>query len=103
AGFPNRQTVLVDGQLWNAGGVPWYELAPQRLLLAESPETIFDALTSAELSSVQLDGAEELFTGFEWTAEIPEPLRSVLIDHVTATGTEPMKFRMRHGYGKPTA
>ncbi|GAA4258770.1 hypothetical protein GCM10022255_080720 [Dactylosporangium darangshiense] len=57
----------------------------------------------APLSLGQLDGAAELFTCFGWTrplrAEVPEPLRSQLIAHVTATGTEPMRFRMRHGYG----
>jgi len=57
----------------------------------------------APLSPVQLDGAADLFTCLEWTrplrAEIPEPLRSQLIAHGTATGTGPMRFRMRHGYG----
>jgi hypothetical protein len=55
---------------------------------------------------VQLDGATDLFTWLEWTrplrAEIPEPLRSQLIAHGTATGTESMRFRMRHGCGAGT-
>jgi hypothetical protein len=29
--------------------------------------------------------------------DIPQSLRSVLIGHLAATGTDPMKFRMRHG------
>lgn len=93
AGFPARQT----------DGTPWYELAPQRMLLAESNESIFAALDSTFLTLEQLDGAAELFTSLDWTrplrAEVPEPLRTRLITHVTATGTDPMKFRMRHGYG----
>ena len=64
-----------------------------------------EAERSAPLTSAQLDGAAELFTSIEWTqplrAGIPQPLRSQLIAHITATGTDPMKFRMRHGYGKP--
>jgi len=93
AGFPPRQ----------ADGTPWSELAPQRMLLSESNESIFNALASAPLTPEQLDGAAELFTSLEWTlplrAGVPEPLRSQLIAHVTATGTDPMRFRMRHGYG----
>lgn len=96
AGFPPRHTTTM-------GGTPWYELAPQRLLLAEPTELIFEALAPASLTPAQLDGAAELFTCLEWTgaqrADIPQALRSSLIAHVTATGTDPMKFRMRHGYG----
>ncbi|GIH02171.1 hypothetical protein Rhe02_02380 [Rhizocola hellebori] len=95
AGFPPRHTTT--------DGTPWYELAPQRLLLAEPAEAILAALTSATLTAEQLDGAAELFTSLEWTssapADLPQPLRSLLIEHVTTTGTGPMKFRMRHGYG----
>jgi hypothetical protein len=95
AGFPPRHTTT--------GGAPWYELAPERMLLTEPTESVFNALTSASLTPSQLDGAAELFTSLEWTgsrrADIPESLRSVLIAHATATGTDPMKFRMRHGYG----
>jgi hypothetical protein len=94
AGFPPRSS---------DGGVYWYESVPERILLAEPNEAIFDALASAPLTPAQLDGAAELFTSLEWTrplrAEVPEPLRSQLIAHVTATGTGPMLFRMRHGYG----
>ncbi|MER5334093.1 hypothetical protein [Micromonospora sp. NPDC002717] len=96
AGFPPRHTTTM-------GGTPWYELAPIRMLLAEPTEMIFDALTSASLTPGQLDGAAELFTSLEWAgsrrADIPESLRFLLIAHVAATGTDPMKFRMRHGYG----
>ncbi|MEH0935332.1 hypothetical protein [Micromonospora psammae] len=96
AGFPPRHTTTM-------GGTPWYELAPERMLLAEPTESIFNALTSTSLTPGQLDGAAELFTSLEWTrlqrADIPESLRSLLIAHVKATGTDPMKFRMRHGYG----
>ena len=96
AGFPPRYTTTM-------GGTPWYELAPQRMLVAEPTESIFTALTSASLTPSQLDGAAELFTSFEWTdsrrADMPESLRSLLTAHVTATGTDPMKFRMCHGYG----
>ncbi|WP_326558518.1 hypothetical protein [Micromonospora sp. NBC_01796] len=98
AGFPPRRT-SADG----TNGTPWYELTPQRILLAEPTEAIFDGLTSATLNPNQLDGAAELFTSLEWTspqrADIPEALRSLLVEHVAATGTDPMKFRMRHGYG----
>jgi hypothetical protein len=97
AGVPAREN----------GGTSWYELAPQRFLLAEATEAILDALTAVPLSPGQLDGAAELFTSLEWTrplrAEVPQPLRSQLIAHVTATGTEPMRFRMRHGYGAADA
>jgi hypothetical protein len=92
AGFPPRQT--------NTDGTPWYELAPQRILLAEPTESIFNALASASLTAGQLDGAAELFTSLEWTrsrrVDIPDSLNSLPIAHVTANGTDPMKFRMRH-------
>jgi len=61
AGFPPRHSTT-------AGGTPWQELAPQRIVAAESTELIFDALTSTSLTSAQLDGAAELFTSFELTA-----------------------------------
>jgi hypothetical protein len=97
AGVPAREN----------NGTFWFESLPQRLLLAQSTEAIFDALLMAPLSPTQLDGAAELFTCLEWVrpmrAEVPEPLRSQLIAHVTATGTEPMRFRMRHGYGASAA
>ncbi|SDT26689.1 hypothetical protein SAMN04489716_3061 [Actinoplanes derwentensis] len=93
AGFPARYET-------STGGTPWYEQAPQRMLLTEPTEAIFRALASAPLTASQLDGAAELFTALEWEADIPDSLKSALIAHVTATGTGPMKFRMRHGYGK---
>lgn len=93
AGFPSRQK----------DGTPWYELAPQRLLLAEPADSIFDALASTPPTPAQLDGAADLFTSFEWTTaygtNIPQPLKTQLISHVESTGTDPMKFRMHHGYG----
>jgi hypothetical protein len=71
-------------------GLYCYESAPRGLLLTEPTEAILDALMVAPLSPVQLDGAADLFTCLEWTrplrAEIPEPLRSQLIAHGTATG-----------------
>ncbi|WP_143235428.1 hypothetical protein [Paractinoplanes atraurantiacus] len=93
AGVPPRHSTSM-------GGTPWYELAPRRLLLTEPKETIFEALTSAPLSASQLDGAAELFTCLEWKgAGIPESLRAALVEYVTATGTDPMTFRMDQGYG----
>ncbi|GHJ48656.1 hypothetical protein Cs7R123_59980 [Catellatospora sp. TT07R-123] len=90
-----------------AGGTPWHELIPQRILLQEPSEAVFTALAAAPLSVAQLDGAAELFTSFEWTQAdppaLPEALRATLISHVTAVGTEPMKFRMHYGYGAPAA
>ncbi|GLI00844.1 hypothetical protein [Phytohabitans aurantiacus] len=92
AGFPPRQP----------SGIPWHELAPERLLLTEPAESIFKALASAPLTPEQLDGAAELFTSTAWTrarrARIPRSLRSSLIAHVTATGTDPMKFRIASGF-----
>lgn len=82
------------------GGTPWYELAPRRMLLQESVESIFEVLAAP--TPERLDGAADLFTALEWKGrpDPPEPLRSVLIAHVTATGTEPMKSRMGWGYGR---
>ncbi|WP_020521654.1 hypothetical protein [Catelliglobosispora koreensis] len=105
AGFPPRQMSTYDGETFVYGGTPWHELAPQRMLLTEPTETIMSVLTSQPLTATQLDGAAELLTSLEWTrplrAEVPEPLRSILISHVTTTGTDPMRFRMHHGYGAP--
>jgi hypothetical protein len=92
AGFPAR----------HESGTPWHEAAPERMLLQELPEAIFAAL-AARPTPAQMDGTAELFTCVAWGQQprpaIPKPLRSLLIDHVKRTGTEPMKFRMRHGYG----
>ncbi|MFC0431463.1 hypothetical protein [Kutzneria buriramensis] len=90
AGFPPRQ---------GDSGRPWHELAPQRMLLAEPVESIFAALAAEPPTAAHLDGAAELFTDLAWKHEIPEPLRSRLVAHVEASGSKPMKFRMRHGYG----
>ncbi|MEU8525837.1 hypothetical protein AB0C77_09595 [Streptomyces sp. NPDC048629] len=51
---------------------------------------------------MHLDGAAELFFALEWTRaqghQLPEPLRSLLIEHIRAGGTDAMRFRMRRGY-----
>ncbi|WP_203698311.1 hypothetical protein [Catellatospora coxensis] len=84
------------------GGTPWHELAPRRMLLQEPAEAIFEVLAAAPPTPAQLDGAAELFTDLDWKGrpDPPEPLRSVLIAHVTATGTDPMRTRMGWGYGR---
>jgi hypothetical protein len=93
AGVPAREPT---------GGLKWYDMAVQELLLAEDPYLLLTALTTRPLSPVQLDGATNLFASAEWTGthgmRLPEPLRSTLIAHVQATGTDPMRFRVRHGY-----
>ncbi|GAB7036869.1 hypothetical protein JCM9533A_07160 [Catenuloplanes niger JCM 9533] len=94
AGFSVRRPAE-DGD-----GTPWHELAPQRMLLAEERDELIAALLSEPLTAAQLDGTAELVTSLKWQrAPMPEPLRGALIAHVSSTGTEPMKFRMRHGYG----
>ncbi|MEU1287988.1 hypothetical protein [Kitasatospora sp. NPDC005856] len=86
----------------STGGLKWYDMAVQQLLLAEDPDLIIAALATGLPSPVQLDGATQLFSSFEWTGahgkDLPEPLRSMLIGHIQADGTDPMRFRMRHGY-----
>ena len=72
--------------------------------IAEHPELILAALAPRAPSPAQLDGAAQLFGSLEWTTahgkELPEPLRSLLIEHIRTDGTDPMRFRMRHGsYG----
>lgn len=97
AGFPAHAPPVPGG------GTPWYELAPERLLLAESAESIFEALASAPPTAAQLDGAADLFTTLVWKKKRPDPpelLRAALIAHVSATGTDGMRSRMRHGYGR---
>ncbi|MER6677285.1 hypothetical protein [Streptomyces sp. NPDC000983] len=83
-------------------GMKWYDMAVQQMLLAEDPELIIAALATGSPSPVQLDGATQLFCSFEWTAaqgtDLPEPLRSMLIEHIEADGTDPMRSRMSHGY-----
>ncbi|MFJ5787656.1 hypothetical protein [Streptomyces hydrogenans] len=86
----------------STGGLKWYDMAIQRLLLAEDPDLVIAALATGSPSPVQLDGATQLFSSFDWTGaygkDLPEPLRSMLIAHIQADGTDPMRFRMRHGY-----
>lgn len=86
----------------STGGMRWYDMAVQRRLLAESPDLILAAFTAQPPSAAQLDGAAELFASVTWTAahgrQLPEPLTSMLIEHIRADGTDPMRFRMRHGY-----
>ncbi|MFE6847553.1 hypothetical protein [Streptomyces sp. NPDC057686] len=93
AGIPSREST---------GGLKWYDLAVQRQLLAEAPDLVLGALAAGPASPVQLDGAAQLFASLEWTGthgkQLPEPLRSMLIGHIQATGTDAMRFRMRHGY-----
>ncbi|MFD8305075.1 hypothetical protein ACFV29_22440 [Streptomyces sp. NPDC059690] len=86
----------------SGGGLKWYDLAIQQELLAADPDRILAALTVRPPSPAQLDGATQLFASLEWTGahgrQLPEPLRSTLIKHIRTDGTDPMKFRMRHGY-----
>lgn len=86
----------------STGGLMWYDTAVQQLLLAEDPDLILAAITTRSASPAQLDGAAQLFACLEWTTahgkQLPEPLRSLLIAHIQADGTDAMKFRMRHGY-----
>ncbi|AUY53675.1 hypothetical protein [Streptomyces sp. CB01881] len=93
AGVPAREAT---------GGLKWYDLAVQRQLLAEGPDLVLTALVARPPSPAQLDGAAGLFSSTEWTEahgrQLPEPLRSTLIGHIEADGTEPMRFRLRHGY-----
>ncbi|MFJ7910922.1 hypothetical protein [Kitasatospora sp. NPDC096204] len=93
AGVPAREST---------GGLKWYDMAVQQLLLAEDPDLIIAALATGTPSPGQLDGAAQLFSSFEWTTahgkDLAEPLRSMLIAHIQADGTDPMRFRLRHGY-----
>ncbi|WP_225839795.1 hypothetical protein [Streptomyces sp. NK08204] len=93
AGVPAREST---------GGLKWYDMAVQQQLLAEDPDLILTALAVRPPSPAQLDGATQLFASLEWTGahgkQLPEPLRSMLIEHIRADGTDPMRFLMRHGY-----
>ncbi|MFD4246832.1 hypothetical protein ACFWP3_35375 [Streptomyces sp. NPDC058525] len=86
----------------STGGLMWYDMAIQQQLLSEDHELILTALATGSPSAAQLDGAAEIFGSLEWTGahgkRLPEPLRSMLIGHIQADGTDPMRFRMRHGY-----
>ncbi|MFI8186677.1 hypothetical protein ACIF70_40260 [Actinacidiphila glaucinigra] len=85
----------------STGGLKSYDMAVQRLLLAEDPDLIRTALATGSPSPVQLEGAAQLFSSVEWTGahgkDLPEPRRSMLIG-LQAGGTDSMRFRMRHGY-----
>ncbi|MGW7381473.1 hypothetical protein [Streptomyces sp. NPDC054794] len=93
AGLPTREST---------GGLRWYDMAVQRLLLAEEPDLLVTACTVRPPSPVQLDGAAALFSSLERTQahgmRLPDPLRTMLIEHIQENGTDPMRFRMRHGY-----
>ncbi|MFJ9732807.1 hypothetical protein ACIRUL_15855 [Streptomyces sp. NPDC101171] len=84
------------------GGLKWHDLAVHRQLLAEHPASVLTALTTGAPGPARLDGAAQLFGSLEWTTahgkDVPEPLRTTLIEHIQADGTDPMRFRMRHGY-----
>ncbi|MDQ1012964.1 hypothetical protein QFZ82_007449 [Streptomyces sp. V4I23] len=86
----------------SSGGLQWYDMAVLRQLLTEDPGLVLAACAVSPLSPDQLDGAAELFSALEWTRaqgrQLPEPLRSLLIEHIRADGTDAMRFRMQHGY-----
>ncbi|MGV9341144.1 hypothetical protein [Streptomyces sp. NPDC003688] len=86
----------------STGGLLWYDLTVQRQLFAEHPDHVVAALVTQVPSRAQLDGAAQFFGSLEWTREhgrgLPEPLRSTLVEHIRASGTDPMRFRLRHGY-----
>ncbi|MEU2180070.1 hypothetical protein [Streptomyces thermolilacinus] len=86
----------------DGAGSKWYETAVLHLLLAEGTGPVLDACTPTPLSPAQLDGCAELFATVEWTreqgGELPEPLRTRLVEHIHADGTDAMRFRVRHGY-----
>ncbi|MFE7169755.1 hypothetical protein [Streptomyces sp. NPDC057616] len=93
AGVPAREST---------GGLKRYDMAVELLLLAEDPDLAIAALATGTPSPGHLDGAAQLFSSFEWTTahgrDLAEPLRSMLIAHIPADGTAPMRLRMRHGY-----
>ncbi|MGV9451599.1 hypothetical protein [Streptomyces sp. NPDC003635] len=84
------------------GGQKWYDAVVQRRLLAEDPSLILAVSSERPLSRAQLDGAAELLASLPWTTahgrQLPEPLRSMLLGHIQADGTDAMRFRARHGY-----
>lgn len=93
AGIPSREAT---------SGLKWYDMAVQEQLLAEDPALLLAAAATRPSSPARLDGAAELFTSMKWTEAhgrgLPKPLRSMLIEHIQADGTDAMRFRMRHGY-----
>nr|WP_228838977.1 hypothetical protein [Nocardia amamiensis] len=60
AGIPSREA---------SGGLKWYDLAVQRLLLAEAPDIVLTALIVQSPSAAQLDGAVQLFSSFAFEPE----------------------------------
>jgi len=84
------------------GGLRWYDLALQEQLLSEEPESVIAALTVRPPEPAHLDGAAELFCALEWVDArgkgLPEPLRSTLLAHIEACGTDPMRTRAGWGY-----
>lgn len=86
----------------SVGGRTWYEEAAEKLLVAEDPGLVVAALAFGSPNATRLDGAAHLFASFAWTAangtDLPEPLRSALIGHIRAEGTDRMRFWVRHGY-----
>lgn len=93
AGIPSREST---------SGLKWYDMAVQEQLLGEDPALILAAAATRPSNSGQLDGAAELFGSTQWTGahgkKLPKPLRSMLIEHIQADGTDAMRFRMSHGY-----
>jgi hypothetical protein len=86
----------------SSGGLKWYDMAVLRQLLAENPGLVLAACVETPLHPAQLDGAAELFSTVEWTKaqgrNLPEPLKSLLVEHIRADGTDAMRFRVNHGY-----
>ncbi|MEU5892232.1 hypothetical protein ABZ835_36165 [Streptomyces sp. NPDC047461] len=93
AGIPSREST---------GGLQWYDMAVQEQLLGEDPALVLAAAATRPSSPDRLDGAAELFGSTKWTEAhgrgLPKPLRSILIEHIQADGTDAMRFRMSHGY-----
>lgn len=84
------------------GGSMWFDSAVLDQLLAEAPDLVLASLADRPPTPAQLDGAAELFCTLEWTdthgRDLPEPVRSRLITHIEADGTDPQRYRLEHGY-----
>ncbi|MFF4345620.1 hypothetical protein ACFY00_37655 [Kitasatospora sp. NPDC001540] len=85
-----------------SGGSKWYDIALREQLLAEEPESVLAALTVRPPEPAHLDGAAQLFCAARWVDSqgmgLPEPLRSILLAHIEACGTGPMRTRAGWGY-----
>jgi hypothetical protein len=85
-----------------SGGLRWYDQAVEQLLLAEPAGAIIAALTNPSPSTAHLDGAAQLFGSLGWTAQhgkqLPEPLKTMLAEHIRVTGTDPMRTRLSWGH-----